>query len=141
MVYIAVGGDCRPAGKCHEGRPFGCTADPEDPGGVELHSEELGLPHRSALAIEGIDVQNRVLEAKARLLAEVEIGAGVEDLQARQQQEEHRHRPDPVRDPGHAVLPVDQARLAFTHAPARVARPRWRRGERPVAGHRTTASA
>src|SRR5690606_31901277 len=81
-------------------------------------------PARPRLGVEGADLENGIVELKARLLPDIERGMRIEYLQPRQQQEEQTDRPDPVRQPRPDRLAIDQRTLGgrvpgFAHSSPR----------------------
>ncbi len=106
---ILIGRQRRPSGEAAIGRPLGRAAHAEQAGRLETVAEDgrapLRLPIRSVQRIHG---QNGIVELEARLGAEIELRMRVEDLQPAQEQEEERDRPQPVGEPCHDAMPVDE---------------------------------
>jgi hypothetical protein len=79
-------------------------------------TEKGHLPARAVVGVDRPDVEPGIVEmlavrlevGEAGLLADIECGVGVEDVEAALQQEEQADHPDPVGDPRPDRLPVDQ---------------------------------
>ena len=104
---VVVRRDRRPARKRHIARLRRGTGHAEHAACVELRAEQFGVAARAGFGVLGADLQHVVVEAEARLVADIERRMRVEDLQPREQQEEQADRPDPVRKPRPGELAVD----------------------------------
>ena len=103
--------DRGPAWKRHIARPLGRAGHAEHAACVELRTEQLGVAAGPSLGVFGADFQHVVVEAEARLVADIECRMRVEYLQTGEQQEEQADRPHPMGDPRPGELPVDQRLL------------------------------
>src|SRR5690606_7956043 len=66
-------------------------------------------PTRAGIGVFRADPKNGIIVAESGFLPDIKLRAGVEDLQAAEQHEEQRNRPQPMRQPGPARLPIDQS--------------------------------
>ena len=110
---VVVGGDRRPGGESASDRAAAPFRKAEHAGGVEAVAEQLGDAARAALVGNRADRQDAVVEAEARLVADIERWMGVEDLQPGEQQEEERERPDEMGEARPRRLAVDQRFLGL----------------------------
>ena len=105
---ILIGGQRRPGGKAAIGRIVIRPAHAEKTRCREIAAKDRGktidravrIPHRP-------HGQDPVVEFEAGLVADVERGMSIEDLQSAQEQEKQRDRPGPVRQPGRGPVPID----------------------------------
>src|SRR5262249_51455480 len=96
----------------------------------ELPAENVGVAAPLVADPLLADRQHVIVELEARLIADVEGGMSVEDLQPAEQQEEQAHCPDPMGYPRPGELAIDQWPLAGGRRWRRriVGRSLWRSG-------------
>ncbi len=94
---VLSGRDGRPGRKAAPDRAFRTARHAEDAGCVEARAKQADIADRTLRRVFAAHGEDLVVEAEARLLADIERRMRVEYLQAGQQQEEQADGPDPVR--------------------------------------------
>ncbi|WP_376767675.1 hypothetical protein [Mesorhizobium zhangyense] len=105
---ILMGRNRRPCWKGAGVQVVGSAGEAQNTGGIEAVAEDIGVTFRSVGRVFGAETQHRIVEAEARLLADIKRRMRVEYLQPGQQQEEKRERPYPMRQPRPGGLPIDE---------------------------------